>query len=397
VKTILFAWELGNGLGHASRLRRIAARLRPHGVRTIAVVKDVPTVVPAGEAFDQIEAAPIWPYHKRPVAERRPLPSATMNDMLSALGLVDLEAVQRLLAEWDEIFNRLRPDLIVADYSPLTALAARRRIPLVLVGTGFTVPPDQMPRFPLLHRLSPPAFDEGQTLATVNAAATSLGLSRLERLPELFSGDACLAQCFQLLDPYDTQRISPVEGPVFEEPPIPRAADADRVFAYLSSDGTQSPSIHESLATVAKRLRLHAPLWPKARLDQLAEAGACLDAGPQSLASILASSRLVIHHGGSGVAAEALAAGVPQLVLSSHIEQDLTGEAIERAGAGRLIKPHELATRLEPNLIQSLIDDDTMAARAAALGYRLRELAAQRDALMNCEAVCMGLLKENSA
>ena len=184
---------------------------------------------------------------------------------------------------------------------------------------------------------------------------------------------------------------------MFEELPIPRATDAERVFVYLSSDGTQSPSIHESLVTVAKRLRLHAPLWPKASLDQLAGAGACLDAAPQSLASILASSRLVIHHGGNGVAAEALAAGVPQLVLSRHIEQDLNGEAIERAGAGRLIKPHELATRLEPSLIQSMIDDDTMAARAAALGGRLRELTAQRDALLNCEAVCMGLLKGNSA
>ena len=47
--------------------------------------------------------------------------------------------------------------------------------------------------------------------------------------------------------------------------------------------------------------------------------------------------------------------------------------------------------------IQSLIDDDAIAARADAIGIGLREFAARRNALMNCEAVCMSLLKGNSA
>ena len=40
LKNVLFAWELGRGLGHLMNMRRIAARLKPHGVRFIAVSRD---------------------------------------------------------------------------------------------------------------------------------------------------------------------------------------------------------------------------------------------------------------------------------------------------------------------------------------------------------------------
>jgi UDP:flavonoid glycosyltransferase YjiC (YdhE family) len=395
VKTVLLAWERGHGFGHARHLRRIAARLQPHGVRLIAVVRNPAAMTSHPDVFAEITAAPPWPIDQ--AAQGPPGPSATMSDMLSAAGLADEEAVGRLLFAWDSIFGRTRPDLVVADYAPLAALAARGRIPLVLVGNGFAVPPAEMPRFPVLHRLAPPAFDEVKTLETVNAAITRLGFPRLDRLPQLFSGDACLVQSFRLLDPYDTQRVSPVEGPVFEQPPIPRAADAKQVFAYLSTDSNGWMFLLDALFPIAKCLRIHAPSWPNTLLSRLAAAGARVDITPQPIAGILAGSRLVVHLGGSGLAAEALAAGVPQLILGNHIEQNLNGEALERAGVGRLVKTYLPGTRLESDAIQSLIDDDAMAARADAIGVRLREFISRRDALMNCEAVCMGLLKANSA
>jgi UDP:flavonoid glycosyltransferase YjiC (YdhE family) len=397
VKAVLFAWERGHGFGHANRLRRIATQLRPHGLRLIASVRKPAALASHQDVFAEITAVPPWPVDQLPAGQAPPAPSATLSDTLSAAGLADGDAVGRILSAWDKIFGLARPDLVVADFAPLAALAARGRIPLMLVGTGFTVPPAEMPRFPLLHRLVPPAFNETRTLETVNAAIAKVGLSRLDRLPQLFSGDACLVQTFPLLDPYDTQRVLPVEGHVFAEPPIPRAADAKQVFAYLSDDSNGWTFMLEALIPVAKRLRIHASLWPKAPLNRLAEAGAQVESTPQPIAGVLAGSRLVVHLGGHGLAAEALAAGVPQLVLADHIEHNLYGEAIERAGVGRLVKTYLPDTRLESDAIQSLIDDDAMAARADAIGGRLREFTARHDALRNCEAVCMDLLKVNSA
>ena len=349
------------------------------------------------DVFAEIMAVPPWPVDQLPAGHATPAPSATLNDTLSAAGLADGEAVGRILSAWEKIFGLARPDLVVADFAPLAALAARGRIPLMLVGTGFTIPPAEMPRFPLLHRIVPPAFDETRTLETVNAAIAKAGLLRLDRLPQLFSGDARLVQTFPLLDPYDTQRVLPVEGHVFAEPPIPRAADATQVFAYLSDDSNAWTFMLEALILVAKCLRIHAPSWPKAPLDQLAELGAVVESTPQPIAAMLAESRLVVHSGGHGLAAEALAAGVPQLVLADNIERDLYGEALEQAGVARLVKAYLPGTRLESDAIQSLIDDYAMAARADAIGSRLREFTAGRDALMNCEAVCMSLLKGNRA
>jgi UDP:flavonoid glycosyltransferase YjiC (YdhE family) len=88
-----------------------------------------------------------------------------------------------------------------------------------------------------------------------------------------------------------------------------------------------------------------------------------------------------------------LAAGVPQLVLSRHIEQDLNGEALERAGVARLIKPHQQGTHLEPGLISSLVADEIMAAQAETIGSHLLGFMARHDALDHCEAVCMDLLR----
>lgn len=394
MKTVLLAWERGSGFGHAANLRRIATRLRPHGVRLIAIVRHVAAMAPHHNVFDDIAAAPLWPIDE-PQATQGPLgPSATLNDMLSAAGLADGEAVSRILSAWGGIFDRVRPDLVVADYSPLAALAARGRIPLMQVGNGFTVPPAEMPRFPLLHRQGPPAFDEARTLETVNAAATKLGFPRLDRLPQLFSGDACVVQAFRLLDPYDTQRISSVDGPFFEQPPKPCTADAKQVFAYLStSDGTQWPYAYEALVPVAKRLRVHAPSWPKAQLDRLAAAGARVDPQPQPIADILPNSRLVIHLGGGALAAEALAAGVPQLILAHHVEQNFYGEALEGAGVGRLVRTYLPDARLKSDEIVSLIEDETMAARADALGSDVRGFTIRHNALQRCEALCIDLLQ----
>ena len=320
-----------------------------------------------------------------------------MNDILSGAGLAEGKAVQRVLAAWDDIFGIFRPDLVVADYAPLATLAARGRIPLVVVGNGFTVPPAEMPRFPLLHRIVAPAFDETQTLETVNAAAVTLGLPQLDRLPQLFAGDACLVHSLRLLDPYDTQRISPVDGPVFEEPPVSRAADAQQVFAYLSSDTSGWTFLLEALVPLAKRLRIYAPLWPTHR---------SIDLSRQVLELRRGHSRSRISWQRADLWFILAAAGSPRrhwlLVCRKWCSAAISNRpSMARRSNGPASdawsKPTCRGRESDPDAIRSLIDDAAVAARADAIGTRLREFTARRDALANCEAVCMGLLKGNSA
>jgi UDP:flavonoid glycosyltransferase YjiC (YdhE family) len=373
-------------------MRRIAARLKPHGFRFVAVSREAAaTDLLAGE-FAEIIAAPRWPIDSLPASQQPALSSATLNDILSAMGLADSGAVQQLLGAWDDIFKRTRPELVIADFSPLAALAARRRVPLVHIGNGYTLPPHQMKRFPLLHRFSPPLWSEEQTLAAVNQAARAVGRAPLDHLPQLFSGDACLVQTFPLFDPYDTQRSEPLDGPMFDRPPAIKGAGARSIFVYLSSGYALHPSLFAALRPFAARLRIHATGLPPAQVEELRRAGAHIDAGPVPLADILPATCLIVHNGGPGVAAEALVAGVPQLVLSAQIEQDFNGQALESAGVAKSVRVYEPGAEISAELLGAMSRDDALAARAMRQAERHRAYLTTMDALGACERICLRLL-----
>lgn len=392
MKNVLFAWELGRGLGHLMNMRRIAARLKPHGFRFVAVSRDPAATDLLGGEFAEIISAPRWPINSRPGPQQAALSSATLNDILSGMGLADAAAVQQLLGAWDDIFKRTRPDLVIADFSPVAALVARGRVPLVHIGNGYTLPPHQMTRFPLLHRFSPPLWSEEQTLAAVNRAARAVGRGPLDHLPQLFSGDACLVQTFPLFDPYDTQRSEPLDGPMFDRPPATKGAGARSIFVYLSSGYALHPSLFAALRPFAARLRVHATGMPPGQVEELRHAGAHIDAGPVPLADILPATCLIVHNGGPGIAAEALIAGVPQLVLSAQIEQDFNGQALERAGVAKCVRVYEPGVDISAELIGALSTDDALAERAALQAERHRACLATMDALGACERICLRLL-----
>ncbi len=373
-------------------MRRIAVRLKPHGFRFVAVARDPAATHLLGGEFAEIIAAPRWPIDSRSASQRPAISSATLNDILSAMGLADTGAVQRLLGAWDDIFKRTRPDLVIADFSPLAALAACRRIPLVHIGNGYTLPPHRMKRFPPLHRFSPPVWSEEQTLAAVNQAARAFGWAPLDHLPQLFSGDACLVQTFPLFDPYDTQRTEPLDGPMLDQPPAVKGARARSIFAYLSSGYALHPSLFAALRPFAARLRVQAPGLPLAQVEELRRAGAEIDTQLVPLADIVPTTCLIVHNGGPGVAAEALVAGVPQLVLSAQIEQDFNGRALQNAGVAEFLRVYEPGVDISAELIGAMSTDHALAARAAQQAERHRAYLATTDALGTCERTCLQLL-----
>jgi UDP:flavonoid glycosyltransferase YjiC (YdhE family) len=260
-----------------------------------------------------------------------------------------------------------------------------------LIGNGFTLPPHQMPQFPLLHHLAPPAWNEQETLSAVNEAAQSLGRPTLVRLPQLFWGDACLVHTFPLLDPYHTQRTEPVDGPIFAEPPVAARAGGQSIFAYLSH-AKPYPAVFEALKPHAARLHAYAPALAESQRGELRRLGARVDEEPLPLTEVLAQSRLVVHHGGNGVASEALASGVPQLVLSTQVEQNLTGETLQQRGVAGLIRMYDPNAKLTPQLIEDLATDHGLAARAAELGEQCRAYACSHNALQKIERVCREFL-----
>lgn len=92
------------------------------------------------------------------------------------------------------------------------------------------------------------------------------------------------------------------------------------------------------------------------------------------LTSELPRSAAIVHHGGSGTTLAALEAGVPQLVVRGAGDRTHNAEVVQRSGAG-LAGP----SRLTPALLKRLLTDQTLAARATAVGAEIAAMPAARD------------------
>lgn len=392
MKTVLFTWELGGGIGHVMSLSRFAARLKRHDIRLLAAVKNLESARILRDTGVETFQAPQWPVDFLTDAERAAHSSATMNDLLTAFGLGDEDALSAMLRQWDGILKSARPDLVVADYAPASCLMSRGKIPLLIAGNGYTLPPSEMKRFPLMHRSYAPRCDEDKTLATVNRGLRSAGRLPLERLPQVFEADARIVETFSLLDPYDTQRLEPANGPVFDSPPVARQQNADRVLVYLSRGYALHPDIVEALQPFAHWLDIHAPELTAEQSACLHRGGATVHPQPLVLRETLPLARLAVHLGGTGLAAEALAAGVPQLVLVTHIEQQLNGTALENAGVAQMIKSFDPNSRVLPETIEALLADGAMAQRAIQVGAQHRNMLKTLNPLATFETTALRLL-----
>ncbi len=79
-----------------------------------------------------------------------------------------------------------------------------------------------------------------------------------------------------------------------------------------------------------------------------------------------------IHHGGSGTAAAAFRAGIPQIIIPFAIDQPFWGWRASELGVGTSISPKRLTAEKLAAAIDQVIHDETIRQRAAALGAKIR-------------------------
>jgi UDP:flavonoid glycosyltransferase YjiC (YdhE family) len=384
-RTALLCAEVGGGLGHISSLRVIGDALKRLGWRTTLIVPHDRAAPPRFLSGHQFAPGPSWRDYE-PGPSRT---SASLGDTLADLGLKSADMVRRQLARWRELFARHSPDLIVANYAPGAVLAARSTLPCVVVGTGFTVPPAGLRSFPRLHDRSPPLHDEREVCAAVNAALSDFGAPLLANLTDVLLGDAQCAATLPLLDPYAAIRRAPALGPLLVEPSVRRDDAAGNIFCYLR----QSPRVRR-LDDISNAL-LGLPATVYAYLPGLSAGQACRlrDAGieimdePARLAEQLRDARLVIHTGGHGVAAAALLAGVPQVVIAQHIEMSLTGRALARRGVGtRFDFNRDSVDAIHHGVLAAL--EDPVLTREAGRAAEEYECYRERDVAGEVAATC---------
>jgi rhamnosyltransferase subunit B len=78
-------------------------------------------------------------------------------------------------------------------------------------------------------------------------------------------------------------------------------------------------------------------------------------------------SAAVVHHGGIGTTAQALAAGVPQLVMPMSHDQPDNAARVERLGVGRSLRPRRFKAAAVARLLDELLRSPTVAERCRAV------------------------------
>jgi UDP:flavonoid glycosyltransferase YjiC (YdhE family) len=86
---------------------------------------------------------------------------------------------------------------------------------------------------------------------------------------------------------------------------------------------------------------------------------------------LLTRSALLVHHGGIGSMSQALAAGVPQVIMPMGFDQCDNAAHVERLGVGKSLPPKRFRGPAVAEMMRGLLDDSAVAARCRDVAARL--------------------------
>jgi hypothetical protein len=357
-KTILFAWELGEGLGHLPALKAIAAAAKTEGARVVFALRDpVLTRAALAEVGAPVLPAPFWPTPLLPSSL-----SGTYADLLVANGFSSARNVTALIGAWDEVFDSTKPDLIVCEHAPGAAAAAFGRIPVAFVGNGFVVPPADATEFPPFEPGRGEPMRQGPVLTVMQEALAGLGRPAPKAITEPFRGVFRGVFSFPWLDTYRRVRREAVLGPIEPMPPLAPEPSKRRLFAYSAADAAMIEPLIQALMQFGPEASAYFRGSLGARAAVLKSRGITVHEQAPQLIEVLPEASVVFSHGGTGFTNAAFAAGRLHIVSPRHFEAMSTARALEETGAGLCLMPFD-AAKFRAAVARA---NDDAAARAQA-------------------------------
>jgi len=100
--------------------------------------------------------------------------------------------------------------------------------------------------------------------------------------------------------------------------------------------------------------------------------------------AVLPHCAALVHHGGIGTAAQALAAGIPQLVRPAAFDQPDNAVRLQRIGVGWSIRPSAFTSRVVAHRLHMLLESADVAAKCRAYAALIHPAAGLARA---CEAI----------
>jgi rhamnosyltransferase subunit B len=101
---------------------------------------------------------------------------------------------------------------------------------------------------------------------------------------------------------------------------------------------------------------------------------------------LLKRSALLAHHGGIGSMSQALAAGVPQVIMPMGFDQRDNAARVERLGVGNSLPPKHFRGPALAEMIRGLLDESAVAGRCRDIAARLADANGVEKACDEIEA-----------
>ena len=372
MKRILVAWELGLNFGHLSRDAPLMQRCLNEGCAVFLAARDLKS------AATVIGDLPVTTLQAPRMPRVEQAEAINFADLLLKAGFGQPGRLAAIVDGWLSLFNLMKPAALVYDYAPGALLAARiAGLPVLMCGTGFEIPPEQSP----LPSIRP---WEGVTEAAllmadrnltsiINSVLATHRRPLLEKVTDLFAGHEILLAAYPELDPFGPRPDAVYLGTLAALPGASNAhwshSGGPRILCYLrvSLIGLETAlTVLQALPAEVLCVIPDIPQDWRARYPALR-----LHDRPLDFPSLLAAADLVVTSGGTTVS-EALRTGVPVMLLPEVGEQYMTGLALERLSAGRM-----MATIEEPAFsatLQSLLTEPRFKQAALAFADRHRSV-----------------------
>lgn len=381
-KKILFAWELGEGLGHLPPLKAIAGALKPCGVRPVFVLREtknaIRALMPVG---GDLRTAPHWAKPGTSI-ER----SGSMADILAGNGYSNSDHAAAIISAWDKVIDEVKPDLLVVDHAPSALLSAYGRIPTVIAGNGFAVPPADGDWFPPYLPGEDRTDRQRVVFEAIQSAFKTIGRNSPPSITAPFRGAFRGIYSFPQIDTYRAIRKERLLGPI-EAPPACLALPAKRrLFVYSATDIAKIDALMQCIMAIGPEASVYLRGGLGTRGAILRSRGVEVFDTPPPLADVLPAASVVFSHGGSGFTNAALASGRPHLVFPRHFEARSTAMGLADAGCGIRLEDLEVNSFREAYVRAS--EDETMREAAQREGIRAQHFVTQARALeVTVEAV----------
>lgn len=174
---------------------------------------------------------------------------------------------------------------------------------------------------------------------------------------------------FPQYDESDQQQLSPALLEFLDQgtPPIVfTPGSANQNAAAFFRGAVDAASRLSRRAVLLTRFTEHLPrLPPTVRHESYAP-----------LSRLLPRTAALVHHGGIGTLAQALAAGVPQLTMPMGFDQPDNTTRLVRLGVARWISPSDFSGEHVAPLLETLLTDRTVAASCAKYAQLLKDASA---------------------